>query len=640
MKKNPKLSTELQQALFQPPSEWTPPSEFPNLSGVPRLGIDIESHDPNLKTRGPGFIRGDARMVGVSLATDDAAWYFPFGHLGGGNLDEDNVLKFIKDVVSDPHRWYIGANLPYDLEGLRSRGIEIRGKLGDVQICEPLLDEERDDGYSLEQLSLQHLGQRKDEDLLRTAASAYSVDPKNGLWKLPAKYVGAYAEFDALASLKIWDKQIKLIREQSLEQVLDLELRLLRVIFEMRWQGIPIDLEAASKLSSFLAEEENKLKVRLHKEIGGDVNVWSGQQIAAVCDRREIKYPRTPRGAPSFEAKWLQEFSDPFIQLIAEIREVSKLKDTFVNEWIFGNHVKGRIHPQWKQLAGDEGGTRTGRMAASNPNPQQIPAAKKRNGTPNPIGKRIRELFISDTGKWCKQDYSQQEPRVLTHFAAKCEMTGAKLAAMAYQQDPKMDFYQFMVEAAGINRRMAKDMYLGRCYGMGKRKLAQKIGKTEPECEAILREFDLKVPFVKELAEKCMQLAQSRGFIKTLCGRKRHFTWYEPADSFQMRKDGHDTRPLKHKDALLKWPNKTLVRAHTHKALNALIQGSAADMMKSGLVLGYEQEKRIPYLTIHDEVGGAIVDEQDAKRWQQIMEHCVELCVPIRSDMKIGKTWV
>jgi DNA polymerase I-like protein with 3'-5' exonuclease and polymerase domains len=238
---------------------------------------------------------------------------------------------------------------------------------------------------------------------------------------------------------------------------------------------------------------------------------------------------------------------------------------------------------------------------------------------------------------WGKFDYSQQEPRILTHFANVCGYTGANLAAIAYKSDPNMDFYKFMMDAAGINRRTAKDMYLGRCYGMGKEKLSYTLNKPIDECEKILKNFDECVPFVKEIAEKCTQLASSRGYIKTLCGRRRHFNKWEPVDAYKMRKQGHDVRPVTLEASKAKWPKLMTRRSETHKGLNALIQGSAADMMKSALVMAYKAGK-VPYISVHDEIGCPILGN-DAKEWQEIMEACVETTVPIKVDVSTGRSW-
>lgn len=625
--------------LFEPGSDWTPPPNFPDLSSEKLLGIDIETRDPNLLSKGPGFLRKDAEVVGITVATSDRAWYYPIAHLGGGNVDRTPVIRFVGDLLKDPNRYIVGANLQYDLEGLSSLGIDSVCKTLDIQVAEALLDEERSQGYSLDVLAKYYLKTGKDESLLREAADAYGIDPKGGLWKLPSKYVGAYAEYDGIASMQILDKQMPLLKKEDLLGIFEIECRLLPVLWKMRKQGIPIDMDAVEKLSKELKKQERDAKTGFKMLVGYDIDPWSGDQIEKLCKSRGIVCPRTPKGNPSFTGEWLEEFSDPAIQCIAKIRKVNRMRSTFVDDW-FKTAVNGTIHPQWKQLASDDGGTRTGRMAASNPNPQQVPAGKFRmTGEASPIGKAIRACFSHKELNWCKLDYSQQEPRILTHFAAVCEFTGAKLARMAYQKDRKMDFYQFMVEVAGIDRRPAKDMYLGRCYGMGKAKLAVKLGKSLDECADILARFDERVPFIKEIADSCMLNAQKRGYIKTLLGRRRHFNFWEPTDSYQMRKDGHDTRPLSYELAKSKWPDKKLQRSNTHKALNALIQGSAADMLKAAILSIHDELSVIPYMAVHDELDIGVVDRKQAEQCQELAENCVEMTVPIRADMDFGRHW-
>lgn len=645
-KKQYDTSNGLCGTLWEPKATWAPPTNFPNLSGVKRLALDIESRDPNLTDKGPGFIRGDASVVGISIATVDRGWYFPIGHLGGGNMDRDAVTNYIRDALAVNDREIIGANLSYELEGLSSMGISIAGRLTDIQLCEALIDEERDLNYTLETLCSTYLGIGKSEELLKEAADAYGVHPKNGLWKLPAKYVGAYAEFDAFSCIGIADRQSEVIRAQNLGQIVALEMSLIPVLHAMRMQGIPVDLEKAQTLTNTLQKEEDTLALKIKRDFGSDINVWSGQHLARVCDRLSIDYPRTAKGLPSFVGDWLDGQTHPFLELVTELRTINKLRKDYVDGWIFKNNIKGRIHPQWKQLMSDEGGTRTGRMAASNPNPQQIPSSKKKDGSPNPVGAAIRALFIPPKDKkWCKLDYSQQEPRILAHFAALCNLSGAEAAAFAYRSNPKMDFYKFMEDIAGIARREAKTMYLGLCYGMGKDKLASKLGKTKADCERLMAQFNEHVPFVKELADKCSNLAQTRGYIRTLCGRRRHFNYWEPANAYKLREAAKrekryiDLRPRLRKEAELEWPKEWLIRAGTHKALNALNQGSAADMMKAGLVKGFVEDGRIPFITVHDEIGGAVDDQEDADKWKKTMETCVKMTVPIYADLYMGNSW-
>jgi DNA polymerase I-like protein with 3'-5' exonuclease and polymerase domains len=613
-----------------------PPARFPNLKGVKKIGLDTETNDPNLHERGPGFIRGDAHVAGVSVATDDARWYFPTRHLGGGNMNPDAVNAFLTDLLKE-ERWIIGASLLYDQEALWSTGITInpKSRLIDVQIAEAILEEERDRNYKLETLCQDYLDTGKDETLLREAASAYGVSTKEGLWKLHSKYVGSYAEFDAWAPLKIFEKQYERLKSDDLLRIFELESRLLPLIWKMRLNGIPVDLEAAASLSATLKEREGEARVQMRRDHGHDVDVWSGDQLAAVCDKLGISYPRTPKGNPSFESEFLEsdEHEHAFLRSVGNIRKLNRFRSTFIDDWIFGNQIRGKVHPEWRQLMSDEGGTRTGRMAAANPNPQQVPADKFRDGRPNAIGEAIRKCFVARPDKWAKIDYSQQEPRILVHYAFICGMAGAEAARDGYAADRKMDIYQFLANAAQITRRHSKDMTLGRMYGMGKNKLASKIGVSVAEAEALLQKFDAHVPFVKEMADTASRLANQRGWVQTLCGRKRHFNMWEPR--FQKGE-----RPMPNLDAArAKWPNETLTRYGAHKALNSLIQGSAADMVKSAILAVHDQMGLVPFMAVHDEIDYGVPDEETAKKIQHIAENCVDMKVPIVADLSIGDHW-
>jgi DNA polymerase I-like protein with 3'-5' exonuclease and polymerase domains len=640
---NHDASAGLTGILFPPTSEWVCPTSFPDLSGEKILGLDIETHDDNLKELGPGFIRGDASIAGISVATIDRAWYYPIGHLGGGNHhNPESVLHFIGDLVKDPDKFICGANLQYELEGLSSKGIDIVSKLVDVQVAEALIDEEQAAGYSLESICKRRLGEGKDETALKDAASAYGFsDVKANLWKMPAKYVGPYAEYDAMAPLKIFAQQKKILESEGLMEIFTLESKILPILWKMRKQGVPVDLEAANLLSKDLSNREAVLQLDLMKEMGFFVDVWSGVHMKSVFEKLNLKFPLTEKGNASFTGDFLDSFAHPTIQKIAEIRELSKMRRDFVDNWLLKFSINGRIHPQWKQLASDDGGTRTGRMACANPNAQQVPASKYRTtGKVNEIGRAIRACFISDTGNWAKFDYKQQEPRILTHFANLCKFIGAPLAAMAYSTNPKMDFYQYIVDSAGIDRRVAKDMYLGLCYGMGINKLCTKLGKPRDEGERIINDFNTKVPFVKEIADSCERSAQQRGYVKTLLGRRRHFNRWEPADSFKRRRDnGEIIFACSLGEAQSKWPSTRLVRADTRKALNALIQGSAADMVKASLLKNYEEGGDIPYLAVHDELDYGVRDEQHAKEILYRIENSVDMTVPVYSDMEYGKHW-
>jgi DNA polymerase I-like protein with 3'-5' exonuclease and polymerase domains len=626
-----------QLPLWEPASDWVAPDQFPIFT-TKTLGFDVESRDPYLTSRGPGYIRGDASVIGYSLSDGQSSFYFPFGHAYGDNLNRERCLRFLNSITSDPAITLIGANTMYEREALWSLGMEVNCKIYDVQIAEPLINENIRNGTALEKLGKKYLEQGKNEEGLVEAARAFGVDPKGGLWQLAPKYVGKYAEWDAWAPIHIWAKQMEEIRKQGLQRILDLELEVQPILWLMRCGGIPVDVEQAKLAADKLELERDELitQLTLEYQVGGlpRLDIWSGPILARYCDHHKIYYPRTPKGNPSFAKDFLETSSHPFFKSIRHAKELDRLAGTFIRNWIINNAIDGRVHPQWKQLASDTGGTKTGRMAASDPNPQQVPKRTK-------ASKVIRPLFRAPKGKmWAKLDYSQQEPRILLHFAYRMGLDGAAEARQRYVDDPETDFYNLMMEMANIERTPAKDLYLGRCYGMGGEKLAAKLKCNVEEAYKILANFDAKLPFIKQLSEKCEQLANSRGFIKTLSGRKRHFDQWEPADrkaAARLEKDTFSVNSLA--EAHAKWPGISIRRSDTRLALNSLIQGSAADMTKEAMVRVYSAMGLVPCMQVHDELNYIIDNYDQALEIKHHMENCVDLTVPIKADLDWGDAW-
>lgn len=630
---NLQKSDGLNLVLFEPGSDWAPPKASDVHFGNSKfIGIDVETYDPELRVRGPGGIRGIGHLAGISLSSIENSYYLPIAHLAGGNMDPKHVKRLATDLNREGDITWVGANLQYELEWLNTIGLSLSGKFIDVQAVESLIDEEAE-SVSLDTLARKYLGVSKNENLLREAAAAHGVDPKSGLWKLNSKFVGPYAEADAKLPLLIFREQLKILEKEDLMEIFDIEMRLLPLMWEMRREGIWIDLDAAAKLSEELGEKEKEARFQCWKISNCHVDEWSGPMIASVCDRLNILYPRTDKGNPSFEGKWLDDAEHPFLKSVATIRELNRLRSTFIDKWIFGHIHNGRIHPQWKQLASDDGGTRTGRMAAANPNPQQVPSRSD-------IAPLIRKLFIPPSGlKWAKYDYSQQEPRLAVHFAHSCGFASAGIIRLAYKDNRDTDIYGLLAESAQVSRRESKTITLGRFYGMGVGKLAKDLGVSEDNARSLFDRFDRAVPFVRELSDLCISKVQQRGWLKTLYGRKRHFNFWEPTTAYDLRKQGLDCRPRRREEAEAKWPKLRLQRAFTHKALNSLIQGSAADMIKVLMLRLREEKKKIPIMAVHDEVNYAVEDRPEADKLHQSSEQWDRISVPMKVDMHYGDHW-
>ena len=612
-----------------PNSEWVTPSEFPDLSQEDEIAIDLETRDENMKTLGTGWARRDGEIVGIAVAAGSFKGYYPVNHQGGGNLPRSKVFKWIQEVLkTDAAK--IMHNAQYDLGWIRSMGWEVKGPIIDTMVTAALVDENRR-SYSLNNLSIEMLGEMKSETELKEEAAQRGLDAKAELWKMPAMAVGFYAEQDAVLTLKLWNHLKTFVRKEQLQTIWNTEMELLPILIKMREVGIRIDLDKAEILKKQFKTLESSLITEIKKLSGLAVDIWAARSVAKAFDAVGIKYDLTEKSkAPSFTTNWLTNNEHPLAKLIREAREVNKLHSTFIDSFLRFSH-KGRIHAEINQLRSDTGGTVSGRLSYSNPNLQQIPARNKE------YGKLIRGLFLPEEGcKWGSFDYSQQEPRLVVHYAATTDkklggLAGADVLIKAYREDDA-DFHQVVADMANIPRTQAKTINLGIFYGMGQAKLAKQLGITVEEAKAILAEYNSKVPFVKQLANRVQKQASETGAVKTIGGRKCRFNLYEPK-SYGL------FLALTEKEYIMEHGSLSSARrAMTYKALNRLIQGSAADQVKIAMVNCYKAG-HIPMLQIHDELCFNIESENDEKNIINVMENSVELEVPNKVDVSIGDNW-
>jgi DNA polymerase I-like protein with 3'-5' exonuclease and polymerase domains len=604
---------------------------LPNLSQARLLSIDVETCDPGLVDRGPSTFRGGGYICGVSLATDDGfCEYLPVRHEGGGNLDRDLVYRWLKDQLGRAGQPKLGANIGYDLERLRAEGVVAAGPKWDVQIAAALLDENRA-SYSLESLSRDLLGEGKDETGLLDAALARGVrekDLKGSIHLLSGDEVAPYGRKDVLLPLRLWARQEKEIADQGLRRVFDLEADLVDTLLEMRFKGVRVDLERAERT----AEELDVRKVRLEKSLaviaGGEVDYWSNKRLAETCDRLGIKYPSTAKGNPSLAAEWLSTQEHPFLRQVAEARLLDRAGSVFIRSKIIGEAVSGRVHCQLHSVRGERGGTRTGRLSCSNPNLQQVPARNEG------LSRLIRACFVPEPGEeWLSSDWSQVEPRIALHYAETMALPGAAEAAQRYRDDPRTDYHQMTADMATIGRKPAKTINLGLSYGMGKAKLAANLHLSMTEAEDLYKRYHEAMPFIRLLGSRCSLLAEQRGWVKTLLGRRRRFDLFGPA----RWKDGRAQEPLPRDEAIKRY-GPGVKRYFVHKAMSAVVQGTAAELMKLALV-ALHKAQLTPNLTVHDEVCRSITDRGEARRVKDVMENVYRLRVPLYADVELGPSW-
>jgi DNA polymerase I-like protein with 3'-5' exonuclease and polymerase domains len=608
---------------FQAQTEWTEPEEYPDLRQYEEIAIDLETRDPELKTRGSGSVIGLGEVVGIAVAVTGRKFYFPIAHGSGPNMDRKRTLEWFKDICGCPAT-KIFHNAMYDVCWIRKLGIKINGLIVDTMIAASLIDENRFQ-YSLNALSWDYLGHGKSEAALTEAAKSRGLDPKADMWQLPALEVGTYAEKDAELTLELWQIFKKEIIHQDIESIFNLETDLFPCLVDMRFLGVRVDVERAHKLKADLQLQENLLLQQVKKESNIDVQIWAARSIAKVFDKLGLEYERTAKTqAPSFTKNFLQEHKHPVVQQIAKAREINKAHTTFIDTIIKYEH-KGRIHAEINQIRSDQGGTVTGRFSYNNPNLQQLPARNK------DLGPMIRSLFLPEDGcTWGCFDYSQQEPRLVVHYAALHKFPTVYDVVDAYENDSSTDFHQTVADMAKIPRSQAKTINLGLFYGMGKTKLQAELGVSKDKAAELFDQYHAKVPFVKQLMNAASNRAQERGQIRTLLGRLCRFHLWEP-NQFGMHK------AMNHEDALREH-GPGIRRAYTYKALNKLIQGSAADMTKKAMLELYK-EGIVAHIQIHDELDLSVESEAHAKKIVEIMEHAISLEVPNKVDYEKGKTW-
>ena len=610
----------IQKPMFSPPTEWLPPENFPDLSDHKEIAIDLETKDPDLRKMGSGSVSKNGDVVGIAIAVEGWSGYYPIAHEGGGNMDRKKVLGWFQSVLKTPAD-KIFHNAMYDVCWIRALGLSINGRIIDTMIASALVDENQM-RYDLNNCSKRYTGKRKNETDLYQAAKDWGVDAKAEMYKLPAIYVGAYAEKDAEITLELWKELQKEIYTQDIESIFSLETELFPCLVDMRFLGVRVDVQAAHKLKQELVEQEKQCLLEVGKETQVDVQIWAARSIAQVFDKLKLDYDRTEKTqSPSFTKNFLQNHPHPLVKLIAQAREINKAHTTFIDT-ILKHSYKGRIHAEINQLRSDNGGTVTGRFSYSNPNLQQIPARNK------DLGPRIRSLFIPEEGHtWGCFDYSQQEPRLVVHYAALQNLYGSGEVLDAYN-DGDADFHSIVAEMADIPRSQAKTINLGLFYGMGKNKLQAELGISKDKSDSLFRQYHNKVPFVKQLMDNVMHRAQDSGKIRTLLGRLCRFHLWEP-NQFGIHK------ALPH-DAALAEHGPGIKRAYTYKALNKLIQGSAADMTKKAMIELYK-EGITPHIQVHDELDISV--DGNADKIVEIMENAVNLEVPNKVDYESGPNW-
>ncbi len=626
-----------QLPLLSPESDWQPPdiSQLPSWDGAGRVCLDVETFDPHLKTTGPS-VRTGGHLVGVGVALQDGpSMYLPFAHEGGDNLPKEAVLRYLRDQLRVFDGEVVGANLAYDLDWLWEAGVEMPmvRRYRDILIAEPCINENKY-FYSLDSVAGDWLGEQKEKTLMLEAARAWGMkkDTELGAYihLLPARHVGAYGEQDVRLPLKVLELQEREIERQGIEATWDLESEVLPVLVKMRRRGVAVDESRLAEVEERALREREEAAAQITSNTGVRVGPEDAMKKGILVDAlRAAGHQIDADDAVDKHFIAAREGDCDVVAALGRLRKWDTLRKLSIDP-VKSHLVNGRVHCSFNQMAADKGdgkgtkGARYGRLSCEHVNMQQQPARDEE------IGAIWRRIYRPEEGKlWAALDYSQQEPRMLVHFAELCDMPGAAEAAQKYRDDPDTDNHQMMADMAGIKRKEAKIIFLGLCYGMGQEKLCHDLGlptkviKLErgprkgqrmvvagDEGARLFETFHTRVPFVKAMENLTKERATQRGYITTLLGRRCRF---------KMGDDG-----------LNYWG--------THKALNRLIQGSSADQTKAAMVAA-DREGFALQLQVHDEIDLSVETREEAERLAHIMRSCVEINVPSKVDVEIGPSW-
>jgi DNA polymerase I-like protein with 3'-5' exonuclease and polymerase domains len=649
-----------QLPLFTPDSDWQSPEQLPDLSRETEVAIDTETRDDLLaKDLGPGFHQYERTnlrtgyICGISAAWRDQSIYIPLRHPETKCFDHNKVYDWLKCLRAQNQTRFIFHHFQYDWGWIQATfGLEPPKLLDDTGAMAAMLDENQF-SFSLENLCQWQGLPGKDESLLNLAGLAYSATGKAGLWRLPGRYVGPYSEQDAMSTLGLAQKLRPQLSAEYLDEAYQIERDLLPITLKMKQRGVKVNTDRARKLAkSISANCEVKLN-ELSRETGNKVTIKEirkSQWLSEQFQKRGILIFRTARGNPSFSKEVMESYKEEFPRLIHKIKHDTELAEKFLLGYICEYAHKGRVYPTVNQFRSESGGARSHRFSYSDPPLQQMPS---RDEEWAPL---IRSCFEPEDGEeWCSIDYRQQEYRLIVYVAEKLRARGAKQAADMYRNDPNTDFHDYVASITRLERRRAKDVNFAVSYGAGVGKFALMTGMDETEAESTLKQYDERLPFVRQAYNEYTWMAKRQGYIELIDGARSHFNLWEPAEYrnfdiswYQERYPNKqiDTFSCSHEEALQRvndpehpWHNSALRRSFTHKSFNRKIQGDAARQIKKAMV-NVHNAGFTPLLQVHDELCFSFSNQAHAKLCAEIMEKAVpSITIPMLTDIKIGKSW-
>lgn len=595
------------------------------------MAVDIETYDPGIsKDMGPGVYRGDGYILDIAIATDTGfRKAYNIGHYDvTPEMRKRNVAEVREILMLDITK--IGANIQYDVDWIENwkeskianlpaffqEGLQIPvgGKLYDVQVAEPLIDETQMHN-NLDFLAKKYLGYGKVAGKPQKFCEENNLrgDFRQWLYKMPFYMVEEYVLGDVDEPILIFEKQEAIMHEEETFDLFEMECHLLRVLIHMRKQGVRIDTKVRDRNALELQSKKEKAEYTLFDRFG-EFNINSTHQIAPIFDSLGIEYPLTDKGNASIDQVWLKRLAAKDMEVPTLILEARKA-GTVINNFLLGSYTNfltegDLIHCSYYntriEQTGGMNGTRSGRLSTAKPNLQQIPAP----GVDTYLGTMARTPFVPTLGKaWGKIDYSQIEYRFLAHFAVG---EGSDLVRSKYNDDPHQDYHQHIIDLTKLKRRFAKNLNFGVAYGMGAKHMAEYFQWELEYAYDILKIYHKAAPYVKATSKKIQQVAERRGYIKTFLNRRSHL-----------------------KD-----------KKKSYTMFCRLLQGSAADLMKLSMVESYDKglyDILDLHITVHDELDVSIPPTLEGAEayieLKQTMEDCIQLKVPVKAEMEVGDSW-
>lgn len=599
------------------------------------LCIDIETKDPNLIKMGPGTHRKDGHICGVSVGVVheglEIGKYIPLRHCDITDEVSAKNQSLVRTILKAPNE-HLGANIIYDLEWLNHEGYETGTQRShDVQYAEPLLNE-YSHSYNLNTVAQKYgVGQKKTSVLEEYhKMMGFKGKAIENLWRMPSTIAAEYAVEDALLPLKIFKEQKLELERQNMMELYHMEVDLIPLLLKMRKQGVRLDMPLLEKTIFQVTEKHFDLKEQLFQWADTEFNPGSSSQLSKLFDARGIPYPRnapTPLmkeagkpGNPKLDKESLSVIAKnhPIAQTILDYRHFDTLINMFLHPYL-NMQVNGRLYCSFHPLRSDDYGTVSGRFSSSKPNLQQVSA--KTEGSEDDVdessnvqdelkGQIVRQLFIPESGRrWAKLDYSQIEYRIMAHYATG---KGSNELKEKYRSDKNTDFHKIIEELMSVDRRTAKRLNFGGAYGMGVETTARKFGWTMDQAELFILTYHNSAPYVKATRKAVTDAAKRRGYIFTLANRKARV---------------HKSRSL-------------------YSFFNRLVQGSAADIMKQGMVTAWKAgvfDTLLPHITVHDEMDVSYEDTPEGnealQELKRLMEEAIPIDVPVVVDCHTGINW-